>query len=384
MKVLFLTNIPSPYRIDFFCELGKLCDLTVLYELKRATDRNEDWGREISDKSYREIYLNPVIKHVSSAWCPSVTKYLRDRTYDIIIVGGYSTPTGMQAVQYLKKHKIPYLINCDGGIISYGEKAIKKKLKTYLISGAAGYLSTGKTGDDYLIYYGAKKEKIYRYPFTSVFEKDIRDRPLTKKEKETFKLQLGIAEEKMVITVGNFIHRKGFDILLRAAGRIRNDNRIENSDGGFSSVGIYLAGGEETPEYRKIREDLKLQNIHFIPFLAKEELQKYYLAADLFVLPTREDIWGLVINEAMAVGLPVITTGRCVAGVEMLDKECIVPVEDEEALAGKIREMLKNEDMLRRSGEENLARSREYTIENMAKRHVEIFERFLDYLIILR
>lgn len=377
MKVLFLANIPSPYRVDFFQELGKLCNLTVLYELKKAGDRNTAWKRELAEKSYKEIFMKPIFRQVSSAWCPSVIKYLRDKSYDIIVVGVYSTLTGMSAVRYLKRHKIPYFLNCDGGIISFEENSFRRKLKTYLISGAAGYLSTGKAGDNYLVYYGAEKEKIYRYPFTSVFEKDIRARTLTKKEKETFKLQLGIAEEKMVITVGNFIPRKGFDILLRAAGRMRNDGRAESSDGSPGSVGIYLVGGEETSEYRKIREDLKLQNIHFIPFLTKEELQKYYLAADLFVLPTREDIWGLVINEAMAAGLPIITTERCVAGVEMLDKECIVPVEDEKILAEKMEWLLKNGELMQCMSENNLSKIREYTFENMARVHFGIFQTFL-------
>ncbi len=364
MKVLFLANIPSPYRVDFFQALGKLCDLTVLYELRKAEDRDSSWERRISEKSYREVFLKPVIKQASSAWCPSVTRYLRDRSYDMIVVGVYSTPTGMQAVRYLKRHKISYFFNCDGGIISYGEKALKKRLKAYFISGAAGYLSTGVSGDEYLKYYGAEAENIHRYPFTSDSEGDLPERPYTKGEKEEIRRKLGICEERMILAVGNFIPRKGFDILIRAAGLIGLE------------CGIYLAGGEELPEYRKLREGLGVEAIHYIPFMRKEELRRYYFAADLFVLPTREDIWGLVINEAMAAGLPVITTKRCVAGVEMLDEEYLVPAEDEEALAGKIRELLGDEDRLRRAGEENLARSREYTIENMAKRHVEIFERF--------
>lgn len=55
------------------------------------------------------------------------------------------------------------------------------------------------------------------------------------------------------------------------------------------------------------------------------------MAADIFVHPTREDIWGLVVNEAMAKGLPVITTDRCVAGLELIKNESvgrIVPVEN--------------------------------------------------------
>lgn len=107
--------------------------------------------------------------------------------------------------------------------------------------------------------------------------------------------------------------------------------------------------------------------------MEKEKLQVYYQAADLFVLPTREDIWGLVINEAMAAGLPVITTERCVAGVEMLDKEFIVPVENEQMLAEKITSLLENEEKLLKAATDNLNRSREYTIENMAKEHLKIF-----------
>ena len=205
MKVLFLANIPSPYRVDFFQELGKSCDLTVLYELEKAGDRNDAWERQIKDKSYHEIFLKPVVRQTSSAWCPSVKRYLKDRTFDVIVVGVYSTPTGMQAVRYLKRHKIPYFINCDGGIISYGEKSIKKRLKTYLIGGADGYLSTGAASDEYLVYYGAEKAKIHRYPFTSLQKKDIQENPLTKEEKEKLRETLGIAGKKVIITVGNFI-----------------------------------------------------------------------------------------------------------------------------------------------------------------------------------
>ena len=51
MKVLFMTNVPSPYRVDFFNELGKLCDLTVYFEKKSSDERNDIW------KEYRlEVY----------------------------------------------------------------------------------------------------------------------------------------------------------------------------------------------------------------------------------------------------------------------------------------------------------------------------------------
>ena len=58
----------------------------------------------------------------------------------------------------------------------------------------------------------------------------------------------------------------------------------------------------------------KCKNVYFIEFKKSEELNEYYKAADIFVHPTREDIWGLVVNEAMAKGLPVVTTNNVLQG----------------------------------------------------------------------
>ena len=100
------------------------------------------------------------------------------------------------------------------------------------------------------------------------------------------------------------------------------------------------------------------------------------MAADLFVLPTREDIWGLVINEAMAKGLPVVTTDRCIAGLELITDPAlgrIVPVEEVKVLAEALNVVL--ETIGPQSGQCVLEAVRPYTIENMAKKHIELLER---------
>jgi glycosyltransferase involved in cell wall biosynthesis len=138
---------------------------------------------------------------------------------------------------------------------------------------------------------------------------------------------------------------------------------------------VYIVGGEATEEYLKLREALGLQNVHFLGFQKKDRLALIYKAADLFVLPTREDIWGLVINEALAYGLPTITTDRCVAGLELIEDGIngyVVPVEDASALAEKIKAVLASD--LEAMGKAALEKVRPYTLENMAKTHAKIFE----------
>ena len=365
MKVLFLTNIPSPYRVDFFNELGKKCELTVLYETRHAGDREDKWFSNKA-KYFNEVYLDGKQLGIDNAFSMKVIKYLKDRHYDFIVVGGYSTPTGMLAICYMKLKKIPFILNCDVGLIK-DDNFLKSKIKKFFIGGAKAYLSTANDADKYLVHYGAKKEKIYRYPFTSIHKTEVLERPVSYEEKKKIRKQLGIQEEKVIVSVGQFIHRKGFDILLKSCKEIS------------SNTGIYIIGGNVVPcEYLEIIKKLKLEHVHFIDFLKKEELLKYCKAADIFVLPTREDIWGLVINEAMACGLPIITTNKCVAGLELIkDNEngFIIPVSNITELSDKINVILNDKNLQLKISYNNLDKIKEYTIENMAESHFCILQK---------
>ena len=154
-RVLYLTNIPSPYRVEFFNELTKYMDVTVAFELRNAKNRDEAWQSGENYK-FKAVFMKPLITRTESAYCPEVFKLLKEFKNDIIVVGGYATPTGMAAILYLKAKKIPFYLNCDGGFIG-DDSLFKKKVKTFFIGSATYYLSTGVGADKYLMHYGAKK-----------------------------------------------------------------------------------------------------------------------------------------------------------------------------------------------------------------------------------
>lgn len=357
MRVLFMTNVPSPYRVDFFNALGILCNLTVLFETRDAKSRNTSW---VSDKAveFKAVFMKGIRIGEAEAICPEVIKYLSKKKYDAIVVGFYSSPTGMMAIEYMRFRHIPFILSSDGGMKS-DDAGLKYRIKKHFIGAASAWLSTGAVTTDYLCYYGAKREKVYKYPFTSVKESDILDRPLTNGEKQDYKVQIGITEEKMVLSVGQFIYRKGYDILLKTCEKLDKN------------IGIYIVGGQATTEYLELQDRLQLNNVHFVDFMTKDKLINYYKAADLFILPTREDIWGLVVNEAMAYGLQVITTDKCLAGIEMIkDRGRIVPVETnwKKVIEENIKEL--NFDKQAQS----IKVARFYSIENMAFVHFRILE----------
>ncbi len=362
IKVLYITNIPSPYRVSFFEEFSKYVDLTVLYELKKAKTRDEKW---ISDqkKLCKSVLMPGIQIRGDAALCPAVLHYIKDPSYDYIIVGGYSTPTGMLAILFMRMMRKKYILNIDGGMIKK-ENRLSYWVKRFFIGSASAWLSTSKGSDDYLCHYGAKKPYIYRYPFSSIRKEDIVG--ISENGKVRLREKLGVKESFIILSVGRFIKSKRFETLLYAKGSLPGD------------VGLYIIGGEETKEYKEIVKANNLCNVHFMNFMGKDELSQYYSMADIFVLPTANDVWGLVVNEAFAHGLPVITTDKCVAGIELVkngENGFIVPVDDVNSLVEKVMFYYNNEVDIQQQYRMIYETIQDYSIEGMAIAHLHILEK---------
>lgn len=367
MKVLFITNVPAPYRVDFFNSLGESCELTVLFETRFAKNRDKDWTAG-KFENFKAVFMRGIRVGDAEAFCPEVIGYLSLKNFDVIVVGFYASLTGMLAIEYMRLRHIPFLLNSDGGVKKAG-RGFRYKIKKHFIGAASGWLSTGKITSEYLAYYGAGTENIYVYPFTSVKESEILPKPLTIKEKMLYRDKLGIREEKVILSVGQFIPRKGYDLLLKACKEL--DKKI----------GVYIVGGQATNEYLLLQKELYLTNVHFVGFKKRKELADYYRAADVFVLPTREDIWGLVINEAMSYGLPIITTDKCVAGNEMVKQGVngYIVAADEKSIFHGMEEYFRDYPKVS-MGYESLRTAEAYSVEKMAERHIQIFEQFREII----
>lgn len=357
MRILFLANVPSPYRVAFFNTLSRSCRLTVLYQLHASAERDEKW-KAAQEGSYETIYLKGRATDVDKALCPGVISWL-EKGWDAIVICGNSSPTELLAISWCKLRRIPYCLEGDGAFAKEGQ-GFKERVKAHSIRGARLYLSTCQELDKYYVHYGARANLLRRYRFSSLSRKDILPAPVSLEDKLQLRKKLGIPEEKMLLSVGQFIPRKGFDLLLQAV------NTMDKH------IGVYIVGGVPTEEYLTYARENDLTNVHFVGFKTKQELESYYLAADLFVLPTREDIWGLVVGEAMSCGLGVITTDRCNAGLTLIENGkngFLVPVGDIHALRMAITDAIVHSAAF---GAAALEAIRPYTIENMAADHLRI------------
>ncbi len=356
LKVLLTTNIPAPYMVDYLDCLGEKCDLTVIFEKATVRHRKTEWYGKIHNKSFNAIVLNfsqnTKINYINFR----VLRYIK-KDYDRIIVANPTTPVGIIVLLYCRWINIPFVIQSEGGFRGSG-KGLKERFKKYIMEKANLYLSGMKGESDYFLSYGATQETLRWYPFSSLKCGQLDEKIVSDSEKSRLRKELNITEKRVLLSVGQPIFRKGFDVLLQASVSIPKE------------VGIYIVGGASTIECQTIIDNYGLDNVYFIDHCDYALLEKYYHAADIFVLPTREDTWGLVINEAMAKGLPVITTDMCIAGTQLIEDDVngyVVPVESVEILAQKINQLIGDKEKRLDMARNNLNKIQQYTIENMAE-----------------
>ncbi len=349
MKVCWLTSVAAPYTIRLFDEIAASVDLYVVMDDKKEENRNEEW--KVEDSHAFHLY------RIGNGYQKKIRELAK--LCDVLIDGLYLSVYGFEAVSAFRRKGKKVVMAADGGIARDRGFAVNK-IMSFFMNRHDLFLSSSKITDRYFIYYGVDPEKIHYYRFTSLSEEDIADNRKMRLDREGLRRQLGMAERYTMISVGQPIPRKGFDILVRA---------YEKS-GLADAIDLYIIGGKAQPEVEKYVKDNDLKNVHFIDLLPSRELSKYYGASDLFILCTREDIWGLVIQEAMSYGLAVITSDECVAGLHFNQFEENVAIcrnEDIDGYAEKIRLFYEHRDDHEKTAASVMRSVEPYSIENSSK-----------------
>ena len=366
-KILILSSFPAPYRVAVFKGLAEYYEEDVFFGEVKDQDRSKDFFVDKSEFNYYVLTDSEAQKKFEL--CKNNLKQ-----YDLVLAYDWYLSYALKIELQCVLQGVPYIVNCDGAFIepSKGVKGkIKDFVKSFFIKRAAYCFSSGKYATEYFKHYGAKVKNITEHHFTSLNEDDIIKEPLTVKEKDNIKQELGLSKRKCVVAIGQYIYRKGFDVLLNAWKKFDENYQL-----------VIIGGGTLENEYQSIIAQNKYKRVELLNFVPKNIVMKYLSAADLFVLPTREDIWGLVVNEALAVGTSVITTNRCIAGLELIQNGkngYIVENEDVEELVDKMRIILSMDEkeaaMLSKCAIESI---KDFTLENVVLHHKEYIDTVLN------
>ena len=355
-KVLIVFNHPAPYKVRLFNELSKYFDLHVIFERKAASDRNK--GFYFEEKFNFTTHKIHGIKIGREGLISSgVKKHLEYNEYDLIIMNGYSHHAEMKAINWMKKWHAPYVLYINGGTIKK-ESALKAKIKHHFIARANAYFSPDEESNKYLVHYGANPKVIYNYPYSTIYEKEI---CYNKPNKEALRKELGINFDKVFVSSGQLIARKNYISLVKEWKKYPEN------------YGLFLIGdGKQRKEIENLIKTENIKNVVLTGFLPREKMFEYFQAADCFLFPSKEDIYGHVINEAFSQGLPVISTNKVNSAVKLVkNKEngfLLNSLEGEEFKTA-VDEILKGDYF-----NECIKTAKANTIEVMVERHIEMIE----------
>ena len=342
-KVFLLHNVISPERLPIFEALSRKVDLDVYFctiQSKYRRSKAELLKKySFSSNILKSIVLNLGDKH------PLVISYnllfkLLFKPYDYYIVCE-NLPIMLTTVIILLVTRLfgkPFIL--WSGVIEHNYKETWQKnpiknllvkiYRKFLYKCSNSFIAYGEMARKYLIKQGVSKNSISIG--TQVIADELSE-DLSLGSDHTF------AGKTVVLFVGHFRKRKGMDYLIKAFKSLKRND----------SVLVIAGSGEEEDHLKSLAEGT--DHILFPGFVQGQQKTKYYSLADIFVLPTLDDCWGLVVNEAMSFGLPIIVTEKAGCAPELVkDNGIIVPAGNVEALKGAMQKLLDNDRLRRQMG----------------------------------
>lgn len=300
VKALPLTvwmNFPSFYQLDLFQALldtGQV-ELQVIFAHSVTQERLKlGWEADYDPQKY--IFLNeraPVPNAVRLAWAQ------RRRLH--IVNGIWAEPAFAAALGVLRASGSRFAVYAESPGPRAGNTAFKSRLKQAVKQQFGGWVAHTRRASllaishfsrEFYVALGFDAERVYDFGY---FEAAYHG-PLVTHKQEKPDIEL--------IFVGAFIERKGVDVLLNAALPLLT---------GYPYLSLTLVGdGPERPNLeQRVRDSGCANRVHFAGVLPSSQVRARIAQADALVLPSRWDGWGMVVNEALSVGVPAIVSDSC-------------------------------------------------------------------------
>ena len=348
-SVLLVTNAPTPYRIPLFNELNRLIgnngfEFRVAFATKGYEHRR--WEVDLDECKFDYVILDSRSFRLNGSAERTVFTYdgigkaIRSFSPSVLIVPGFSVASARVCLASRLWH-IPYLI-WSGTIQRFGTKTPTWRTwqRTLVAHGASGAVAYGSKARSYLIDLGLLPEKVF-LGINTVDTEYYRLGCLVRRK------HLGLSYPRSLLFVGHLTPGKRIDLLLLALAYLAK----KRTDFVLRIVG----SGPEEARLRAMVSSLGISEfVTFEGFHQKSEVLDYLAHASCFLFPSEYDIWGLVLNEAMAAGVPCVASIHAGATADLIsDGETGFAVDflDSKKVSALVEWVLDNPNEARRIGE---------------------------------
>jgi glycosyltransferase involved in cell wall biosynthesis len=338
-KLTLVTEIPAPYRIPLFNALADRLPLRVVF--LRDTNPERPYEGHHDERRFEWHTLRGAELTVRRRWVVlnrGLRRHLRDA--DVVVVGGWNQPAFWEAAAWAKLRRIPLVVWVESTAADHRSGRLEPA-KRRLLRAADRFIVPGEASRAYLDALGVPASAIAVAP--NAVDVEIFSQVRPPRSEGPCRL----------VAVGRLSPEKGLDVLIDAV----RDLPVE----------LLIAGAG--PEESRLRARAG-DNVTFLGWVSRDALPDLYASADVAVMPSRSDPWGLVLNEASLAGLPLVSTTAAGAAWDVIEDGVNgfrVPPGDVGALRAAIERLVEDEDFRRSAGERSRELGARFTPEAWAE-----------------
>lgn len=318
-RVAIVAPALAPYRVPLLNRLNQLPNVEVTallsypQERQKGTANPQEW--KFPSQVFRSLsftYDTTLGDRAGVVWSPRLWTHLAQTPYELVISLGWTMPNTLAAWAQRKLAHKPIVVWEES--IPHPPNPPKQILLPALnkyVGAFDGYLAASSWCRDYLVGMGAPRERVIVFPQVTDNDFFAWNATTWRARREELGRTFGITTPRVILFVGQFIVRKGIGTLFDAFELVAARNE---------AVSLVLVGqGALEGEMQERRAcSLAPERIFIQNHVPQQELPKYYALADVFCLPSLYDTFGVVIDEAMSCGLPVVTTTRVGAVADLV------------------------------------------------------------------
>ena len=360
-RLIILTEIIAPYRIPVFNTLAQReeIDLHVIF-LAESDPKLRDW-LVYKDEIRFSYQVLP-----SWRWKFAGHKLLLNRGLkpglqgavpDAILCGGYNYLASWQALRWARQRRIPFILWVEST-----ERDIRSRnrviefLKRKFMKRCSAFVVPGKSSLQYVMNYEVPGSDVFTAP--NAVDTELFAQPAAAVRQEAARHRQALQlPPRFFLFVGRVVPEKGVFDLLEAYGKLTPELR--------TLVSLVLVGeGSAREEVTRRALQVAPGQVRCTGFVHRDQLAGYYALSDVFVFPSHSDPWGLVVNEAMACGLPVIASDAAGCVEDLLEDNWngrVVPRGDVVRLASAMEELGRDSALRRQMGNHSRERILRYS-----------------------
>ena len=370
-RIALVTNVLAHYRVPCFQKLAEQLPGRVTFFLLAKKMEHRTFvmaghqnglpvvplgGWRWSRPPHDDLHLN------------DVRPVLREN-YDVVILGGWDEPTYLLLwiCGVVQRQKLLFWV--ESTINNAPRMGVKEKYKRLLLNHASACIVPGKSAYRYCQQLGHPGDRIFIAPNAAnrAFFRGEADRLLPLREDLRREEEL---RGLVILFVGRLVESlKGVSTLIKACGQLERNGKRASL--------LIVGDGPEKRSYQELGASEGLRDIRFLGTLDHETLCRYYAIADLFVLPSRSEPWGFVLNEGMEFGLPLLVSEAVGAGPDLVregENGFVIPVGDTSALAKALEVLAEDEALRHRMGQASRSIIEKFSPENWANGVMQAIE----------